>query len=107
MRTISNHLGRAAAFALALISLGRQALADEALAPGRAAGSPGAAAAPLAPGKAAGVRQAQGLGQSGILIVGLGGIVVAGAVLVVSGGGSGAGQNGPRNFSQTTTATSP
>jgi hypothetical protein len=106
MRAILNHSGRVAALVVALISMGRQALADEALAPGRAAGSPGAAAAPLAPGKAAGVRQAQGLGQSGILIIGLGGIVVAGAVLVLSGGGGGS-QNGPRNFSQTATATSP
>ena len=101
-----NHRKRAAAIAAALALCGNRALADDALAPGRAAGSSAAMAAPLAPGAAAGVHQAQGISQPGILIIGLGGIVVAGAVLVLSGGGNND-RNGPRNFSLTTTGTSP
>ena len=87
-----------------------QAQADDlVLAPGRAAGSTAMAATPLAPGKAAGVHQAQGVGQSEFLIIGLGVLVIGGAVLVLAGGASGNGdQNAPRNFGMTTTTgTSP
>ena len=87
-----------------------QALADNAaLAPGGAAGSTAMAAAPLAPGNAAGVHRAQGVGQSEVLVIGLGVLAIGGAVLVLAGGGGGNGdQNAPRNFSMTTTTgTSP
>jgi hypothetical protein len=83
---------------------------DKALTPGRAAGS-AAASAPLAPGKAAGTGKAQAVSQAGgLLIVGLGGLVIAGMVLVVSGNGGGAGKAGetaPQNFSLNTSGTGP
>ncbi|HEY4275561.1 MAG TPA: hypothetical protein VGM68_08765 [Rhizomicrobium sp.] len=84
---------------------------DKPLAPGHAAGHSAAAPAPLAPGKAAGTNKAQAVSPAGgFLIVGLGGLVIAGAVLVVSGSSSG-GNGGservsPQNFSMTT-GTSP
>lgn len=80
------------------------------LAPGHAAGRAAVPAAPLAPGKAAGTNKAQGVSQAGgLLIVGLGGLVIAGAVLVVSGSGGG-GKDGavtPQNFSMVASGTAP
>ena len=75
---------------------GTNAFSDEAgLAPGRAAGAAAAGAPiadmPLMPGKAAGVHEAQNIGQTPLLVIGLGGLVVAGAVLALSGGGGGGG----------------
>jgi hypothetical protein len=84
------------------------AMAEEKrLAAGKAAGA--AATAPLAPGRPAGTAKAQATPQAGgLLIVGLGGLVIAGAVLVVSGsGGDKSGGASPQNFSMPTTGTAP
>lgn len=81
---------------------------ERALAAGKAAGAT-AAAAPLTPGRPAGTAKAQATPQAGgLLIVGLGGLVIAGAVLVVSGsGGDKGGGTSPQNFSMPTTGTAP
>jgi hypothetical protein len=82
---------------------------DKSMAPGHAAGHSAAALAPLSPGKAAGKDKAQSVSQGGgLLIIGLGGLVIAGAVLVVSGGGGGKGEGAaPQNFSMSASNTAP
>jgi len=81
---------------------------DKLLAPGRAAGHSAVKPAPLPPGKAAGTDKAQSVSQGGgLLIIGLGGLVIAGAVLVVSGGGGKGEGAAPQNFSMSASGTAP
>jgi hypothetical protein len=108
-------LKRAIAIAVLASLCGTNAFSDEAgLTPGRAAGTAAATApvadtqianAPLAPGKASGVYEAQNIGQAPLLAIGLGGVLVAGALLALSGGGGGGAVTPMRNMTMTTTTT--
>lgn len=58
--------------------------------------------APLAPGKPAGVKQAQTMGTTGWVLVGVG-VVSAIAIGVAAGSNGGSTLNGPQNLAVTTT----
>jgi hypothetical protein len=109
-------LKRVIAMAVLACLCGTEAFSDETgLPPGGAAGTAAASATiantlaangSLAPGKAAGVHEAQNIEQSSQLVIGLGGLLVAGVVLALSGGGGGGAAVIPmRNMVTTTTTT--